>query len=771
MKNQTEAARLRYLRKRRHTAAASFLAVCCLTCGAMGLGRAFADVPSAPSEPAPFVASDAQEETASPAADIVKSASAAASEEKGAPATSVVEPELKPRFRMRVTSIHQLVNEILRSHSGTLVREVAGIMLDTITRSADGLDHDETLAVIDTIRSWPDTSADLATFAPDIQGRSRLAIRLDWPVADLRTRLGALLNSEAAREILSGIRLRESGDVAEVRLRGTTLGYVLPAAAGRSMFATHADLILPEDRPQASAETTKEDAISPLLSARLNLSDTEKDSGATAFSSFSVITAIQYSGRVDTDGTWREKLDILWPPISGMGLKAFFGKIKQTFFVPTAALGAVALNAAALPGVLDTMAGFVSPWEEEGGEESPVTAKPLVGPLTAHGNSELGVVLLPGTGFLPAPDFVIQSRLRKKETVVADLRKAVGALNRAAIQHEAREEWQETEVDGRPMFWRDSAVNARGLLPFTMKTVVFTTSERDARNTEKEFLVLAWTTTSPEALVRRWLAFPRTTGARYVPTDAKTSGEVWINWKDVYRLAYPYVDLVLNVGATGALLPHVDRLLADLTDGRVTAQVKFQGLNWSHQGPLPIGVLALPIMFGVSLEPDTSGASDLAREQFAVRRLQVLYHHAKLFRKDLGRWPVELHELDGYVDFAAHPELLRLPLSSGKQWSRWFAAFSKEEKGKASEEDDAAAADFDADLYGIEWKKDRWSLGYAPNTFEHLERLYIDHQGMIHRVAAKAPAPPAEAAPVEASKETSQESPTESESEDESSKE
>lgn len=706
-----------------------------------------ADTPPPSSEPtaaAPAAAPDLKEGTPS---DTTATAPTEGEPLSAQPAAKSDEPDLKPRFRMQMPSLHQAMAELLRSHSGTLVHEIAGIMLDSVTRSADGLDHDETIALIDAVRAWPDTSADLCTFAPDIQGRSRWAVRLDWPLSDLRDRMQSLLASPAARDMLEGVKLRDEDGVAVIRLRGEVLGYLLVTSDSRSMFATHADLILPTDKLKSVG---KEGASAPLLTARLNLAGTEKDSGATAFSSFSVITALTYSGYVDADGVWREQLDILWPPISGMGLKALIGKVKQTFFVPGAAIGALALNAAPLPGILDQLAGFgptmdhAEPEADELDDDSADDEDFFLGPLTMHGNSELAVVVLPGTGFLPAPDFVIQSRLKKKDAAITDLRKAVTDLNHAATRRESREEWSEISVNGLPVFWRDSAANARGMLPFAMKSVVFTTSERDARDFEKDFLVLAFTSTSPENLVRRWLAFPRTKDKRYVPIDSKSSGELWLNWKSIYTLVHPYLDLLLNVGSSGALLPHADRLSNHLTPGRVTAQVKYAGLNIMHEGPMPVGVLALPLMFGVSLEPDTSGASDLAREQYAVQRLQVLHHHAELFRKDLNRWPAELRELDGYVDFRAHPELLRLHVSSSKAWGDWFSSLSEDEE-KKDDEDDAADTEFDTKLYVINWKKDAWSLGYAPETFEHLQTLSIDQDGKIHRVPA--PRKPAEVKP------------------------
>jgi hypothetical protein len=143
-------------------------------------------------------------------------------------------------------------------------------------------------------------------------------------------------------------------------------------------------------------------------------------------------------------------------------------------------------------------------------------------------------------------------------------------------------------------------------------------------------------------------------------------------------------------------------------------------------------------LVGVSFAPDESGASDLARERLASQRLKVLYHHAKLFKKDVGRWPAEVAELDGYVDFAGHPELLELQLSSRKRWSDWVEDIVElgDEDQPADEDDDAyeGAPDLENKLYRIEWGRDSWRLGLVPDTLEHLEKLYIDEAGKLHRV-------------------------------------
>ena len=147
-----------------------------------------------------------------------------------------------------------------------------------------------------------------------------------------------------------------------------------------------------------------------------------------------------------------------------------------------------------------------------------------------------------------------------------------------------------------------------------------------------------------------------------------------------------------------------------------------------------MGVLVAPAMITASTALDASGDTDLARERIASRRLRVLYHHCKLFKKDLGRWPAEIAELDGYVDFAGHPELLKLRLSSQQRWREWFTGrFKFDEEEDPDETEDSTGA-VDDDLYVIDWGRDSWRLGYARGTLVHLEELYIDQDGKIHRV-------------------------------------
>ena len=60
-----------------------------------------------------------------------------------------------------------------------------------------------------------------------------------------------------------------------------------------------------------------------------------------------------------------------------------------------------------------------------------------------------------------------------------------------------------------------------------------------------------------------------------------------------------------------------------------------------------------------------------------------------------------------------------------------------DDEERPEDEDEAAyegAPDIDDKLYRIEWGRDSWRLGLVPNTLEHLEKLYIDEAGELHRV-------------------------------------
>jgi hypothetical protein len=195
----------------------------------------------------------------------------------------------------------------------------------------------------------------------------------------------------------------------------------------------------------------------------------------------------------------------------------------------------------------------------------------------------------------------------------------------------------------------------------------------------------------------------------------------------------PYVNVILAGAGIDALWPSPRSVADSLTDAEVNVKLTYSGLHSTHQGPIPWGTLLVPSLVASALTADESGESDLSRERLASQRLRLLHYHSKLFKKDVGRWPAELEELDGYIDFSGHPELLELKLSAKKKWSQFFSGLleaSEDEK----EDDEDGDVRLDTDLYVIEWRRDAWTIGYKPGTFEHLQRLYIDEGGRLHRV-------------------------------------
>ena len=80
---------------------------------------------------------------------------------------------------------------------------------------------------------------------------------------------------------------------------------------------------------------------------------------------------------------------------------------------------------------------------------------------------------------------------------------------------------------------------------------------------------------------------------------------------------------------------------------------------------------------------------------------------------------------------------LKLNLSSRKQWGDWFEGIFGGDDRSEDDEDEEEESEIDDDLYVIDWGRDRWTLGIAPGSLEHLEKLYIDHDGVVHRVVKK----------------------------------
>lgn len=656
-------------------------------------------------------------------------------------------PAFTPRLELHIPSLTNLLSQTQRSHTGLLVSALGQMMFEMGSASAEGVDVEEAAGILRQISDWPDAAVDAATYAPDIQGRLRWAVRLDWPLSDLQARLQRILSSEAAETIFEGVTLEptDTGGY-ELALPDSPLAYLMVAGETGSYIASHPDLPVPSQSYSESVATEGDEPA--LLVARLHRTTTEKDSGATFFSKFRIVTAVDYACRVDSQGDWNETVQVHWPPVTGMGAKLLLGRVKQTFFVPNEAFGALAIRPMGVAAMLEGLAGFGPQMMMEAPGEFSMVGEMEPGPIARRGGSDACIILLPGTGFLPVPDVVVQLRIKKPQRFLDEVREATEKLNELYRRREKPQPWQEIEVKDRPVFWSDGNRMFPGaMMPWIMRPVIFTTTETDAKDRQRDFLVVAWTSTSPERFVRRWLELPRNKQMTYLPTTRKTNGQAWINWQQAYKWIHPYINFALSAVVRDTFLPRAEEMALEINGAMITIKVKYTGLNVTHRGPIPAGTLVLPAMLTVSTMEDRSGGSDLARERLAAQRLNVLYHHCTLFKKDQGRWPAEIAELDGYIDFSGHPELLKLHLSSRMQWSKFFdGLFKSDDDESESEEEEDELVDIDDKLYVIRWGRDSWSLGLAPGTLEHLEQLYIDQDGKIHRLEKEEPKAPSEPA-------------------------
>lgn len=663
--------------------------------------------------------------------------------------------ELRPRFELHNRSVKTLLAEGQRSALGAFVPLAASLLEDgsgdegapaadsSGSTISDANQPPPAPPPLRQIATWPDTALDLALYSPDAEGRPRWLVRLDWPAADVRARLEQLRASEAGKRLLEGLKLtpRDDGGL-QLSAAGETLAFVLPTTGGGALICSHAELKPPATYYRGTEELEK--GGPSLIVCRLNLTNTEKDSGATAMSGFAFVNSVEYAGRVGDDGAFLEQVLVSWPPISGAGAKSVLREVKQTFFVPSLAFAALAIDSPIVPGAIEGMAGLDA---GGGGFALNFGASPEApgGTLGSHVEPQACFTVLPGTGFFPVPDIVIQARVKKPDKLIDDIRDAIAERNREAVEREERPTWREAEVADRPVFWNTHAAGGGGLAPASMRPVLFVAKERDAKDRQREFLVLAMVSTAPEDFVRRWLALPRDEKRLFVPEQSKTEGQAWLNWPQLYRWVSPYLNVVLSALEQRRLLPTSDELEGRLSPGWLTLDTRYSGLSASAKGPMPLGAFVIPALAEMALT-ESGANSDIARERLAARRLKLFHYHARLFRKDIGRWPAEINELDGYIDFAGNPGLLRLAVSQRRGWDQWIEGLSKpREKPTDDSRDDAAQRKDDKKLFVIEVRGDEWRLSVAPGTLDHLESLSIDQEGVIRRVEKPAGAAPASA--------------------------
>lgn len=656
---------------------------------------------------------------------------AASKSEKGA-----TELLISPRFEAYVASTHAFVEAVQESRSSKILAPLFSRW------AADEQDASEflsqTVELLSQFADWPDTSLQLATYAPNREGKPRWRATSSWPLQECIKRLGALIDDERYDEYFEGVQIESSTDGFEVRLMDQSLAY-LYTQDDLTIITSHADIPAPITAYRGEQEL---DSRPVLMSCRRELAQTETDSGETFFSQFRFLTEFEYTLALSKEGDWVEQLSTSWPPISGTVAKAILGRVRQSFFIPQESLLGAAFEVTIMPATLDAMVGLGPQATYTASGEMEYVGQNEPGILALYANPEMSLNLLEGNGFFPAPDIVLQSRLSDPNLWHSAMGASVERLNRDFVKRDQPQPWHVEDVDGIKVYWRDSSPMLAGAsVPFFYRSVLFVSQERDARERDRDFLIIGFTSTDPLKLVKRWKELPRDADKTlYLPKSRRTNGQVWLNWHAIYRTVSPYMNLALSGASTGRLLQPIEDVADQLSPGLATMSVSYKGAALDHTGPAPFGVLAVPALF-FSAQDTGSLNSDLARERVAIERLQLLYHHSKLFRKDIGRWPARVAELDGYVDFAGHPELLKLPRSSAQSWEEgftgFFSIFGDEEDSDLLDEpiDEGLGATgrINDKLYDISWGREAWALGYAEDTLDHLEKLWIDQDGHIHR--------------------------------------
>jgi hypothetical protein len=633
------------------------------------------------------------------------------------------EPSIKPRFELFIPSIEYLMQRAGESDAGVLLGHTSHLFFARAT-GGRGFTEEDWSALADMVRKWPDTSLAVATFAPTAEGKHRWFVRLDWPLTDLHARVSEILEMKAAEEMLQGVALAGDENRYEVTLGDVTLAVMVPDDGAGCLIISDAEVPRPEELYGQGAQhgqPLKE--TSTLVYSRLNIAGTEKDTGALFGAQIPWVQDIRYQASVQTGGDWSERFGVTWNAMVGTAAKAIIKRAKRGFYVPREAFGAALISSPALHSMLDSMAGL-----------EPGTLMSDVGGLTGDRvGPEICFVLLPGTGILPFPDLIIETRVRYESAVLDDIRKAITKKNEERTKDELPEIWHELEVNGRTVFYYDARDQEdRGMQPVVYRTVIFFDKRPDPTGRSRNYLVIGFTSTDVKALVRRWTRPFAENDRVALAADKGADARAWLNWRRVYDNLSVWLNLAIAGVDPMAVLPPTDEVKDQLSDATAAIKAKYEGLLVRLRGPLPVGLLYLPLTMASTLTPDESGSTDLSRERIACDRLRLLYKNALLFKKDVGRWPARVAELDGYIDFAGNPWVLQLRRSTRSAWREGFEELLNPEKKETEKEGEET--NIDDSVFVITWDGTHWTLGLKPNTLDHLKELYIDQDGKIHRV-------------------------------------
>lgn len=615
-----------------------------------------------------------------------------------------------------VPSVKSLVEAAKRSRTATIYRALSSLISVPRDETGEGFDITHVIALLTEVSRWPDTSLELTTYTQDREGRPRWAVRVDWPLEALVIQLQALIQLEATGKLVKDLSLNKSAS-GEWRLELPDMVLaVLKKTKGGSLALSTSELTPPEKVFGRKSDGDRKEKS--LIYCRLNMeAGDEEDRGASMFGQLAMLSDIRYSGMVDKVGQWQERFNLRWNPMLGMAIKGSLKKAEANFDTPRDSLGAAVFNITMPDGMADALAGT-----------DPGTIGPRCG-------SNVAVSVIPGGGFLPVPDVFFQFQIRNPDSIVKSIRKMMRQDAKRRREDDKPPAWREEKVGNTTIFWKDPAADRNGgMSVISSRSVVFIEEPAGGDTTEnaKSRLVVAQVSTMPDQAVWRWLELRGKSNAwERLPSAEGSSWEAVIHWKSIYELVEPAMSVFANMDEDSSPIPQ-NEILEALLESRLHLKIEYAGLDIRHTGPIPFGAAYVPAVTAMSLSQTSDFGSEADRERVACRNLRTLYHHSKLFRKDYGRWPATVAELDGFVDFASHPYLLQLQPREDGFAASLVGMFATSNKPKVRREQGEAV--IDDTLFVIEGVDDDWRLSFKKDQFKNYETIYIDAEGEIHRV-------------------------------------
>lgn len=675
--------------------------------------------------------------------DAGKTAAASEKPPASAPAdgpTSRPAQGVTPRVEVYIPSMARLVDAARRSKSADLYQALSGLSKMPEKETDEDFDFGAALAILEQVAGWPDTSIIMTTYSQDRDGRARWAFRVDWPLAEAKTRVAELLALEATQRIIKDLKLAEQPDGGlRLELPDLVLAVFRDSGTG-TLIASAADLDPPEEVfGRETGETNSKKKTPSLLYCRLNLEEEDESAGPSPFAVISGIKDIRYAVTLNAEGLWSERVSVRWNPLVGMALKAAFKKLKDPFECPRDAYLVAAFNAGFSEGLADGLADL-----------PPDT-------IGSRAGANMAFAAVPGTGFLPFPDLYYQFRTDARGKIIESIRAAIEKDTKDREEEDQPPAWQEVEIDGQPVFWNNPAADGSfGLMPVTYRTVIFFAADQakgDKATTtgpaeeNRAMLIIAQTPTWADDCVRHWQELTASHKTRVsVPDTTQAHWQARINWYKVFDLLHPYLSMAAGLSQEGTAPPPAAELKESLRDAVIDLRIDYGGLQVRHVGPVPVGVAYVPVVAATSLESTADAGSEASREQTACQHLRVLYHHAKLFKNDYGRWPATVAELDGYVDFAINSHLLRLqPREEG--FTAGLVSMFTAREGRKPRSVEEEAPKIDDTLYVIDWSPESWRLRIRDGEFTNYQTIAIDAEGALHRVPKAPDAAPPAAAP------------------------